>query len=83
MLTTEKKKRFLGFRWGFGRFFHFILISVYPKLKYLSKHLSSDEASTSKMRRITGVPLVYSRSNKADFVAANAITRVGGRAESH
>jgi len=26
------------------------------------------------MRRTVGVPLVYSRDNKADFVAANAIT---------
>lgn len=29
------------------------------------------------------VALVYSRGNKADFVPANAITRAGGRAESH
>jgi len=49
----------------------------------LSEHLSSDEAGTNKMRRTVGIPLVYSRDNKADFVAANVITCADRCAESH
>lgn len=37
----------------------------------------------AKWGELLAYSLVYSRGNKADFVTANAITRVGGRAESH